>query len=408
MPARAAEEAARGSYGRLLAYLAARTRDMAAAEDALADAFAKALESWEKTGAPDNPEAWLLTAARRRLIDNARRNETRAKGEEHLKMIAEEAAERTQDGPFPDERLKLMFICAHPAIDAAVRTPLMLQTVLGLDAKRIASAFLVAPAAMGQRLVRAKTKIRDARIGFDVPETEDLPPRLSAVLDAIYAAYTTGWDALAGEDGKGLAEEAIYLARLLTRLLPDAAEALGLLSLMLYAEARAPARRNADGDYVPLEAQNAALWNGAMVREAEAALVRASERGQTGRYQLEAAIQSAHALRRLTGKRNWDDVVKLYDVLLMVSPSVGAKVGRAAALAEAKGASAGLAALDDLPDKTVAAYQPYWAARAHMLSQLDKKDAAREAYDIAIGLNEDDAVRRFLRGRQSALGGGEP
>jgi predicted RNA polymerase sigma factor len=232
MDARSAvEQAARDSYGRLVAFLATRSRDVAGAEDALGDAFEAALETWPLCGVPQKPEAWLLTVSRRRLIDNARHVRVHTDAAPTLRATAEVAQELATSMVFPDERLKLMFICAHPAIAAAARTPLMLQTVLGLDAARIASAFLARPAAMGQRLARAKAKIRDARIRFELPEAQELPARLDSVLEAIYAAYGSGWDDAAGADPrrKGLAVEAIDLGRLLLRLMPAAPEAQGLL-----------------------------------------------------------------------------------------------------------------------------------------------------------------------------------
>lgn len=251
----AIERAARDSYGRLTAYLAARSRDLAAVEDALADAFASALRSWPVDGVPDKPEAWLLTVARRRLIDHSRHARVHDESVPTLVAATEEAQDlsRMRTG-FPDERLKLLFVCAHPAIDPGIRTPLMLQTVLGMDAGRIASAFLVKPSAMGQRLVRAKTKIRDAGIAFQVPNPEELPSRLDAVLEAVYAAYGSGWDDVAGADPRrsGLTAEAIGLGRLLTELCPGEPEALGLLALMLHCEARRDARRGPTGAYIPL------------------------------------------------------------------------------------------------------------------------------------------------------------
>jgi len=241
----AAERAARTSYGRLVAFLAARSRDVAAAEDALSEAFVDALETWPVRGVPRNPEGWLLTTARRRLLDAGRHDRVRAKAP--IDLAAEIAAPaEDSDVVFPDERLKLLFVCAHPAIDEAARTPLMLQTVLGLDAARIASAFLTAPAAMGQRLVRAKAKIRDAGVRFEVPDGPDLPARLGPVLDAVYVAYGSGWDDVAGADPrrKGLADEAVWLGGVLVELLPAEPEAAGLLALMLYCESRRAARRD--------------------------------------------------------------------------------------------------------------------------------------------------------------------
>lgn len=395
-----AEETARASYGRLLAWLSARNGDVAAAEDALAGAFQAALEHWPKTGAPASPEAWLVTAARRKLIDDARRRKTRSDGEAALMLAAEEAQARADEkAPFPDERLKLLFICAHPAIDEAVRAPLMLQTVLGLDAARIASAFLVSPATMGARLVRAKRKIKSARVPFIVPSADQLPERVAAVLDAIYAAFGTGWNDADGAEGvSSLAGEAIFLARLITKLAPEEAEAWGLLSLMLHAEARRAARRK-DGRYVPLQDQDTALWDRAMIVTAESALARAAQAMRPGRYQYEAAIQSAHAAGKLQGRDVTGEVVMLYEALLAHAPSAGAEAGYAAALSAAGRDADALAALDRIAAARAETYQPYWAVRAHVLSRLGDPRAA-EAYDRAIGLSTDDAARRFLLARK--------
>ena len=396
---RAAELAARASYGRLLAYLASRARDVAAAEDALGDAFAAALETWPRVGVPDNPDAWLLVAARRRLVDRARHTGVEATAAATLRLAAEAAdVNASRESIFPDERLTLLFVCAHPAIDEAARTPLMLQAVLGLDAARIASAFLVAPATMSQRLVRVKTKIRDAGIGFEIPGPEELPERLRSVLDAIYAAYGTGWEDVAGADPRrrGLAEEAIWLGRLVVALLPDEPEAGGLLALMLHCEARRPARRDVSGAYVPLTRQDVGLWSRPTIDEAERTLADASRVQRPGRFQLEAAIQSVHAQRAVTGGTDWEAIALLYEGLVRVAPTIGARVAQAAALAEARGAAAGLAALDAMPMDVVTAYQPYWALRAHLLRELERTDEARDAYARAIGLSEDPAVREFL------------
>ena len=301
--AESAEAVARRSYGKLVAFLAARTGDVAAAEDALADAFAAALADWPVSGIPRNPEAWLTRSARRRLIDAARRRRTRGEAADHLRLLAEELDQSMDDAAIPDERLALMFACAHPAIDPTVRAPLMLQTILGFDAAAIASAFLVAPATMGQRLVRAKAKIRQAGIPLRVPERAEMPERLDAVLAAIYAAFAGGWLDAAR---RNLAEEALWLGRLVVSLLPDEPEALGLLALMLHAEARTPRTAGCAGAYVPLDrAGHRAVGCTRMIEEAEALLLRASAMGVIGRYQLEAAVQSAHAARRLTGRSDW-------------------------------------------------------------------------------------------------------
>jgi predicted RNA polymerase sigma factor len=395
---RAIEQAARDSYGRLIAFLAARSRDVAAAEDALADAFKAALQSWPREGVPQKPEAWLLTVARRRLIDGARHMRMRQGAALSLRLAAEEAQEAAEGMTFPDERLKLLFVCAHPAIDAAARTPLMLQTVLGLDAARIASAFLVRPAAMGQRLARAKAKIRDAGIAFELPGAKELPSRLDAVLEGIYAAYGSGWDDVTGADPRrrGLSGEAIDLARLLLRLTPGEPEVLGLLALMLHCEARRAARRSLAGDYVPLAEQDVSLWSAPMIKEADGLLMAAAQARRIGYFQLEAAIQSEHARRAVTGQTDWESIALLYEGLVRLAPTLGALVGRAAAVAEARGAQAGFALLEALPKEAVKTYQPYWALAAHLLQQMERNDEAKSAFSLAIGLCEDEAMRRFL------------
>lgn len=398
-----AEETARASYGRLLAWLSARTGDVAAAEDALCEAFRAALEHWPKTGAPDSPEAWIITTARRKLIDGARKDKTRSDSAPALILAAEEAESRANsESPFPDERLKLMFICAHPAIDAAIRTPLMLQTVLGLDAARIASAFLISPAAMSARLVRAKRKIKSAGAPFVEPPREQLPERVAAVLDAVYAAFGAGWNDLDGADNMDdLTAEAIFLAKLVTMLAPEEPEAWGLLSLMLHAEARRAARC-VGGRYVPLPEQDIGLWDREMIAFAESGLARAWRAGRPGRYQLEAAIQSAHAASRLHDRDVTADIVLLYETLLAKAPSIGAAVGFAAALSNAGRNEDALAALEGIGTAHTGPYQPYWAVRAHVLNRLGDARAA-DAYDHAIGLSTDDAARSFLRARKSEL-----
>jgi RNA polymerase sigma-70 factor (ECF subfamily) len=399
---RVVEAVVRHSYGRLVSFLAARSRDVASAEDALSEAFVAALRAWPRDGVPDKPEAWLLKAARYRLIDHVRHDRVRAGGAVTLQLAAERAEEAAMGPEFPDDRLELLFVCAHPAIDRDAHTPLMLQTVLGLDAARIARAFLVSPATMSQRLVRAKVRIRDTGIDFAVPGPTELAPRLEAVLEAVYAAYGTSWDDVAGADARlhGLAEEAVWLARVLVRLLPDEPEARGLLALLLHCDARRAARRGPGGEYVPLSEQDVARWSRALADEAERELATAAAHGAMGRFQLEAAIQSVHAQRAVTGRTEWGAIALFYEALVRHSPTLGALVGRAAALGFARGAVAGLAALDAIDPEPVARYQPYWAARAHLLAETGA-DAA-EAYARAIALSEDEAVRAFLAGRAGA------
>jgi len=405
---KAAERVARESYGRLVAFLAARTRDVAGAEDALAEAFASALKSWPQDGIPANPDAWLLTVARRRQTDAVRRRQTRQSGEVHIQLMTEELDEAAANPDLiPDRRLALMFACAHPDIEAGMRAPLILQTILGLTAIDIAAAFLIPPATMGQRLVRAKARIKDAGLPFAIPEREDLPERLDAVLEAIYAAYAKGWTEIGDTAADRLADEAIWLGRLVVSLLPDEPEAKGMLALMLYAEARRAARRDASGAYVPLEAQDIELWDEPQVVAAEALLRDANRMGPTGRYQIEAAIQSAHVARRVTGRSNWESVVALYDILLGLTQSPVVVLNRAAALAETAGADVALASLDTIAaDRRMADYQPYWAARGHLAARAGRREEAHEALTLAIGLSSDEAVRQYLAVQRTALNDG--
>jgi len=401
---REAERVARASYGRLLALLAAGTGDLAAAEDALADAFRIALETWPRRGLPDNPAAWLLVVARRRREQQRRRMATRLRAADDLQMFAALGEwEPDQDSRLPDRRLELLFACAHPAIHPTARTPLMLQTVLGLDAASIAAAFLVAPAAMGQRLVRAKAKIKAAGIPFRIPDPPELPARLDAVLDAIYASYGTGWDALGSATGDGLAQEALWLARLTADLLPGEPEAGGLLSLLLHCEARRAARRSPDGAFVPLSEQDMERWDRTMIAEAEGRLETAGRLGRVGRFQLEAALQSVHAQRLMTGRTDWHALATLYEALARSSPTVGVLVGQAAVAGEVEGPPAGLRLLDALPVERCAAYQPFWAVRADLLRRAGRTSDAAEAYRRATGLSADESVRRFLLERLHSL-----
>jgi predicted RNA polymerase sigma factor len=399
-----ADAVARRSYGKLVAFLAARTRDVAAAEDALSEAFAAALADWPRNGCPANPEAWLLTVARRKAIDATRREHSDDAVDLDLSQIAEGLD--PDDGEIPDRRLALMFACAHPAIDAGIRAPLVLQVILGLDAATIASAFLMSPTAMGKRLVRAKNKIREAGIPFRIPERKELPERLDAVLEAIYAAFAEGWSDAAGTDAsrRNVTGEAFFLARLVVELMPAEPEALGLLALMLHAEARREARRSGNGDYVPLVDQNPARWDAAMINEAEALLLRAHTLGRIGRYQLEAAVQSAHVDRRRKGIANWEAVLQIYDALFALTGSPVVAINRALVIAELENPHAALAAMPDSgADPRLNEYQPYWAARAELLARTGAAEEGRHAYEIAIGLERDRAVRLFLEKRRALL-----
>ena len=396
---------ARTSYGKLIAILAARTRNVAMAEDALSEAFAAALSKWPFDGCPANPEAWLLTVARRKLIDDARRRKTSDEYSDDRRALdgAIEAALETD--AIPDRRLALMFACAHPAIDAAVRTPLILQTVLGLKAAEIASVFLISPATMGQRLVRAKEKIRLAGIPFRVPAPEERGERLADVLDAIYAAFSQGWVTGGPElDGAELVDEALFLGRVAAGSAPEEPEALGLLALILHASARRRARRSAEDEFIPFASQDTSRWNRSAIDEAEDLIRRAAAFSRIGRYQLEAAIQSAHVHRKMSGQSNWTEIVRLYDLLHALTDSPVVVVNRALARAEATGVAAGLLDLDSLAaDPRMHSYQPFWAARADLLGRSGDVEGARVAYSRAIGLQHDPVIRRFLERRRDAL-----
>ncbi len=390
------------SYGRLVAYLAQDAGDLAAAEDALSDALVAALESWSTSGVPERPDSWVVTVARRNLVGSYRKSETARRAQPSLLVLADERVEQEMNSSpasgIPDRRLELLYVCAHPAIDAGIRAPLMLQAVLGLDAARIASAYVTSPTTMGQRLSRAKSKIRDARIPFEFPLAEELPRRTRNVLDAIYAAYGAGWDDPNGSDPKrsGLTGEAQRLVRLVIELEPRNAEARGLLALMLHLDARSQARRTADGRFVPLDEQDVDLWLRAPMIEAEHQLGRAQALGDIGPYQLQAAIQSVHNRRALTGSTDWASIAALYDGLVDLSPTVGALVARAAANVESAGATRALDLLDEIPERAVSAYQPYWVTRAHALKRAGRQTDAKAAAARAIGLTTDPAVRAHL------------
>lgn len=391
---RAAETAARSSYGRLLAILTAQTRDIALAEDALSDAFARALESWPTKGIPEKPQAWLLTAARRRVIDGARRSAVKFDAQADVTLMIEGLDMDKDKERLPDRRLELMCMCAHPAIERSVRTPLILQVVLGLNAEAIAGAFLAKPAAMSQRLVRAKKKIKQAGVPFKRPEPEEWPERFGAVLEAIYAAYTVGWDHK--DKVGGLVDEAIWLARLVVELAPGDAEAKGLLALMLFSESRREARRTSDGRFIQLSEQDTARWDADLIYEAQSLMLAASKSATLHRFQVEAGIQSVHARRLETGQIDWRSIAGLYEVLLQVAPSLGAHVASAAAIGEAFGADAALVRLDELPIDRVQTYPSYWAVRGHLLSELGQKDAARSSLLRAAELTTDPATQSWL------------
>lgn len=386
---------AREATGRLVATLARRSGDLALAEDALSEALIAALAAWPEAGVPDDPEAWLLTVARRKLVGAWRKADVHRRKADAIRDLQGLAAPPGGAGsPWPDDRLPLLFVCAHPAIDEGLRAPLMLQAVLGLTAEDIGPLLGVPAKTMGQRLWRAKRKIRDAGIPFAVPSGPELPARTGAVLDAVYGLYSAGW---ARPSQAGWAEEAGWLTQVVVELFPDDPEALGLFALVRYVEARRCAGRTPAGAYVPLADQDPATWDRDRIAEADAALHRARLGRVLGPFQLEAALQSALIHGRRTGEVDQTAVLALYDGLVSLAPTLGIRVGRAAALAEAHGPNAGLAALDAIEGAD--AFQPWWAVRAELLRQR-RDPAAAVAYDRAISLTEDPALREYLQTRR--------
>ena len=418
--ARSACVAARDSYGRLLALLAAAASDLAAAEDALGDAFEQALRTWPSQGVPGNPDAWLLTVARNRLRDQwkSARVQRAVPLEAGWDVLAH--IDDIDVDSVPDRRLELMLVCAHPAIERAVRTPLMLNTVLGFTARQVGQAFSVPPSTMATRLVRAKKRIKAAGIPFRIPDRADLPARMTSVLEAVYGAYVIDW--ATGPQDRQLPSEALHLAEVLTSLVPGDPEARGLAALIELSAARAPARAGAGGRFVPLADQDPSLWNPHLISRAHEHLRAAHARGQLGRFQLEAAIQAVHCARnhgarnhgaRNDGARNdgaqgrddttdWPALLALHRVLHAVAPSLGSGVALAAVTAEVDGPAAGLATLDAVEEEAgqdARRFQPAKATRAHLLDRLGRKEAVA-AYESAISLTHDIAERQYLEQRR--------
>ncbi|MFD4365954.1 RNA polymerase sigma factor [Rhodococcus sp. NPDC058521] len=391
-----AAQAARTSYGRLLALLAAPSRDILGAEDALSAAFEQALVRWPVDGVPKNPDGWLLTVARNRQRDEWKSAAQRTSVPFDPNMHTRIGLDDIDPDAVEDRRLQLMLVCTHPAIDPTVHTPLMLDVVMGFGAKEIARVFALPAPTLAARLVRAKRRIREAGISFDIPDRSVLPSRIDAVLAAVYGAFAIDWHGSGTEVRENFLDEAVHLAQTLAALLPGDPEVRGLAALVNLSAARVPARFDDDGVLVPLPDQDPRRWNEALIARGEAHLRAAHSRRVLGRFQLEAAIQAVHCARRTSpnDSTDWQALAELHEALQSVFPTTGGAVARAAVIAEVDSPAAGLESLDAIENSE--RFQPAWATRARLLERLDCPVEARVAYDKAVSLTTDTATREYL------------
>jgi RNA polymerase sigma-70 factor, ECF subfamily len=396
------EDTYRSQSRRVFATLVRLLQDFDLAEEAMHEAFALAVTQWADTGVPDNPRAWLVSTGRFKAIDALRR---RGRFDElamaiagRLEEVARSNAERANHD-IEDDRLRLIFTCCHPAIDPLVQVPLTLREVCGLTTEEVASAFLIAPATMAQRIVRGKAKIRDAGIPFRVPDRDELPHRIESVLAVCYLVFNEGYSASSGESHirADLTSEAIRLGRLLCELIPDA-EVYGLLALMLLHESRRPARTNLDGDLVLLEDQDRAAWNRELIREAREWLARALATGEVGSYTIQAAISAVHAEAGSAFETNWSQIAEWYDMLMQAAPSSIVELNRAVAVSMRDGPEAGLVLVDAILERgELSDYFLAHSARGELLRKLGRAEEAIEALERAYSLAKQEPERRFLR-----------
>lgn len=397
----------REDWGRILSALVSSTGDFALAEDSLQDAVVSALEAWPKSGMPANPDAWLITVARRKALDRIRRADTVQRKSDELAMWLEQHRADPEDREMviPDHRLELIFTCCHPALEEKSQVALTLRALGGLTTDEIARAFLDTRAAMAVRLTRAKKKLAGAGIAFKLPDPDDLHARTDAVLRVVYLIFNEGCHASSGQMMREeLVQDAIRLGRILTGLLPDHAEARGLLALMLLSDSRRLTRRGADGSFVPLDAQNRARWDQARIREGITLTASAVGSGSAGPYALQAAISAVHAEAPSFGDTDWPQIVALYDVLYRRQPNPVLRINQAIALSYADSPEAGLRLLASIEDEgRLRSYQPFHACRADLLARLGRFDAATESYRAAIALSQAPEEAAFLTSRMHAL-----